>query len=84
MNWNRKLWGVEYFSKGKSSHLISSTWGGQAGTYPEEPTRALLFNTRRQARAWCKTRNQWSKSRKDRCATWRFRPVRVIETVRKA
>lgn len=82
MSWNRKLWGVEFFSEGTKPHLIGTLWASRIGNYPEEPTRALLFNTRKQAREWCK-KNAWFGGRKDFCSKWHFRPVRVVETVRK-
>lgn len=75
-SWIRRLWGVEFSGKLTRPHLIGSLWAARASTYHEEPTRALLFCTRKQAREWCKSKNQC-------CADWRFRPVRVVETVKK-
>lgn len=86
MSWNRRLWGVEFSGDRKLTrpHLIGTTWAGRGGNYPEEPTRALLFNTRAQARAWCQAENAWCAARSDCCVVWRFRPVRVVEIVKKA
>jgi hypothetical protein len=89
VSWDRLLWGVE-FTGGMPDDppmLLGKAWSRMhtmnAGL-PGEPTRALLFNTRKQARAWCAGRNtEWSE-RTDSCRKWRVRAVRVRETVRKA
>lgn len=66
--------------------LLGSTWHelGRVVKYMGEPTRALLFQTREDARAWCRDKMRRYAGRSDCCGQWRFRPVRVIETVRKA
>ena len=82
--WDRRLWGVEWRS-GEDRLLIGGGWGGQMTdrpAYPGEPTRPLLFTTRAVARRWCATEQAKYTGRTDTCATWRFRPVRVRETVR--
>ena len=85
--WNRLLWGVLFSGlRGEEQILIGGTWAMDLGgnPYPGEPTRALLFQTRKQARAWCaEKRREWSTLQRDDCvARWRVRPVRVRETVK--
>ena len=43
-----------------------------------EPTRALLFCTREQAREWCRNRRERSEG-----LGWKFTPVKVRELVEK-
>lgn len=83
MSWNqKKLWGVE-FTNSNDKMLIGRAWHRHfGGTYQGEPARALLFTTRKAAREWCKEKRAQYAERDDLCAKWRFRPVRVRETVR--
>lgn len=80
--WDRRLWGVVYASpmarvvRHVDDHLIGSLWHATAkSSYAGEPTRALLFSTRHQARAWCAAQN------KTRSLQWKMRVVKVRETV---
>jgi len=86
MNWNRKLWGVEFTSNNGRKLLLGSLWYHEfthlRKYYDQEPTRALLFCTRKAAREWCKKEQAKYAHRTDCCADWRFRPVRVRETVK--
>lgn len=83
MSWNRLLWGVELSSPLSKPKLIGSLWHGQTPyPYPDEPTRALLFCTRKAAREWCRAEMAKCAWRCDYCSDWRFRPVRVRETVK--
>jgi len=83
--WDRFLWGVEFTGGVTAPVLIGSAWdGGCSPAYPDEPTRPLLFTTRVAARRWCTRKRAVYADRTDRCAAWRFRPVRVRETVREA
>lgn len=90
MGWRKALWGVEFKGSIKDDKpmLLGDQWHETVRRgrefYDEEPTRALLFRTRRAARAWCKGEMEKYAGRDDCCAAWRYRPVRVIETVRKA
>lgn len=86
--WHRLLWGVAFESMGgdHDAMLIGSLWADDLKSirYEGEPTRALLFCTRAQARAWCaKKMAGWREGRtaRDPVMTWRVRPVRVRETV---
>ena len=63
--------------------LIGSLWLSPTSSYAGEPTRALLFCTRKAARAYCRMEHAKYAGRTDICTAWRFRPVRVRETVRK-
>lgn len=85
--WRRAFWGVMFVTRQDKPHLIGSLFDNDERTCtrrPSEPTRALLFCTRRQAREWCRARNAEYASRRpgDICRNWRFRVVRVIETVK--
>lgn len=88
MRWRKKLWGVEF--KGSIDDdkpmLLGSAWHalGRSVKYAGEPTRALLFETREDVRAWCREQRQKNAGRADCCGQWRFRPVKVIETVQLA
>lgn len=85
MIWKTKLWGVE-FTGGRDDppRLIGRNWMSHVDDpYKGEPTRALLFCTRADARIWCNLKELQYVGRDDVCAKWRFRPVRVVETVKK-
>lgn len=84
--WDRLLWGVHFSSPfgDKEGMLISASWDSSvrhSRLYPGEPSRALLFCTREQARTWCKAQMAKYRGRTDCCKDWRFRPVRVRERV---
>ena len=84
-DWDRLLWGVEFSQPDERPFLVGEGWA----TYPAQPlydgqpTRALLYNTRKQARKWCSDQPRNYADRQDCCAKWRFRPVRVRERVTK-
>ena len=85
--WRRLLWGVEFSSGGTERPLlIGESWHSNVRpeSYPGEPTRALLFTTRSAARAWCARKLATYAGQTDSRALWRFRPIRVRETVVKA
>lgn len=80
----RRLWGVLFTGslRRDASVLIGRGWSAAPETpYPGEPTRPLLFTTRAVARAWCKAKEASYEDRQDLCTDWRFRAVRVRETV---
>lgn len=89
-HWDRNVWGVETVDSRGERHLLGVTWdegelerhrAGQIRT--SGPTRALLFCTRAQARAWCRQRNaRWREHNDPTVKVWRARPVRVRETVK--
>ena len=81
--WNRKLWGVEFSDKSSDEPvLLGSLWRTEKSIpYPDEPTRKMLFVTRKAARKWCKDQMQKYSNRTDCCKDWKFRPVRVREQV---
>lgn len=79
--WNRSLWGVELTGADGEKMLIGRVWDhrhDQSKYQPDEPTRALLFMTRKQAAEWCRAKRAVNKVK-----GWRFTAVRVIETVRR-
>jgi hypothetical protein len=87
MAWKRKLWGIEFTGSmpGDRPAIIGRTWDKHIEpTYSGEPSRALLFTTRQLAREWCHAKLAQFRGRKDFVARWKFRPVRVIETVEKS
>lgn len=89
MPWNRKLWGISFVGSLKEKpRLLGAAWDEGARASPAhyfgEPTRALLFTTRAQARAWCDVQHARYLTYYDKdhiCRQWRFRPVRVRERV---
>jgi hypothetical protein len=82
LTWDRNLWGVEFRGRFKEDPptLIGQAWHKAEGKnlYIWEPTRALVFCTREQAREWCKKKNEGSAH-----LGWRFIPVKVRELVEK-
>lgn len=88
MAWDRKLWGVMFTGALKADQpmLLGDAWHQSRGwpKTPDIPSRAMLFMTRAQARQWCSEQHAMNKGRQDCCAKWRFRPVRVRETVKPA
>lgn len=89
ISWEREFWGVVFSGSRPDDPpmLLGSRWhDGRRKVLDtaltEEPTRVLLFKTRREARAWCRQEHEAYKGRQDCCAKWRFRPVRVREIVR--
>ena len=86
--WNRLLWGV-VFTGGilrDPPMLLGGLWHDEArqfyGFYDGEPTRALLFCNRREARHWCsETNRKWQATNDPIQQRWRVSPVRVRETV---
>lgn len=85
MPWDRLLWGVLFYSGDDPPILIGYRCISEpchAAGHEGEPTRALLFNTRRQARIWCDETNQkWLERRDGSLELWRVRPVRVREII---
>jgi hypothetical protein len=82
MTWDRKFWGVEFKGGMKEDPpmILGAAWlhGKSPRRYDGEPTRALLFCTREQAREWCRNRRERSKD-----LGWKFTPVKVRELVEK-
>jgi hypothetical protein len=70
--------GIEFHGRGTNPPiLIGTAWNPNlVYNHPNEPTRALLFTSRKSARAWCKARESACKE-----LGWRFVPVKVRETV---
>ena len=81
MPWDRNLWGVEFKGGMKEDNpmILGEAWNGPSLERHEgEPTRALLFRTRKQARAWCQDRRKRNKTYK-----WTFTPVKLRELLEK-
>ena len=83
MSWHRRLWGVEFFHlRSQPPMLLGQGWDTpDHADYPGEPTHALLFTTRAQARTWCTAKQLTYVGRTDGCGAWRFRAVPVWERV---
>lgn len=87
--WSHLRWGVVFLTPesetGYRARMIGSLFHDEAGKspYPGEPTRALVFHTRRDAREWCEAENaKWRDYPVGHiCRNWRMRVVRVRETV---
>lgn len=86
MKWRKELWGVMFRGSLPTDRpmLLGSAWHEVArlSRYFGEPPRALVFQTREDARAWCRDQHRKNAGRNDCCAEWRFTPVRVVEIVR--
>lgn len=88
--WDSRQWGVVLSTRDRPGcghsdpMLLGSGWDRTPRTgHVGEPTRALLFTTRDQARAWCDVKNAGNLARGDDYGrACHFRPVRVRETVR--
>lgn len=84
--WNRRLWGVRFTGSDGRSFLIGNSWhraNNMANKgYPGEPTRALLFCTRAQARTFCREQRKSAMLTGGVCEKWRYAAVRVRETVK--
>ena len=81
-SWNRHLWGIWFTSKEtESGFLIGTAWANWCEDprprSPNEPSRALLFKTRTEARTWARTANMhWSYLK-----FWTVKAVKVREIV---
>ena len=80
-SWNRILWGVKFTDSTGRVLMIGDGWDHYCRHHNGEPSRPLLFMTRDQARAWCKSTNANYKGENDDCEKWKFTPVRVREIV---
>ena len=83
MAWNRLLCGVEFADRHKGRFLLGTAWMNPPpkAQYEGEPTRPILFTSRKLAREWCKNKQAQYAGRTDFVAKWRFRPVRAREKV---
>lgn len=81
--WSCIHWGILFVPnfRDEPPTLIGRAWLSPTmpKPYPEEPSRALLFKTRTQARAYCRRQHE---KYKDSCPHWKFKPVKVRETVK--
>jgi len=78
--WDRLLWAVAFKSPGTNQpFLVGESWHAvRLAAYVDEPTRALLFRTRRTAREWAKAKTLDSKRHS---TGWKLWAVRVRETL---
>lgn len=87
--WDRLLWGIQMQGSDARDRpmLLGEAWTdleARPGPGFGEPSRALLFTTRALARKFCNAQHAKYAGRDDCCAKWRFKPVRVRETVQVA
>lgn len=76
--WNNIYWGVLFRCPGTGPFLVGETWHKvRPPAYDGEPLRPLLFNTRKQARAWCAAEMTRYASAPQTYLNWRVRAVRV-------
>lgn len=77
--WDRLLWAVSFWTGRREAFLCGESWHAvRPAACEDEPTRVLLFKTRRAARAWAKMKFRECKRHSDE---WHFRAVRVREAV---
>lgn len=84
---DRVVWGVLFDGfKGEPTKMIGGGWHPElrGARYDGEPTRPLLFTSRRLARVWCQEQRAKYADRPDFVREWRFRPVRLRESWRLA
>lgn len=80
----RQLWGIQLKTLKNDrpiGPLFDSWHDVRQPFYEGEPTRPLLFVSRRLAREWCKQRRARYADREDDCAQWYFKPIRVKESL---
>lgn len=78
-SWSHQYWGVLLLSDGKEPILISGSWHPKIKyTYEGEPSRPVLFTTRKLARIWCKELNEMCKH----VSIWKFKVVKVKYNVK--
>ena len=86
MSWNRKLWGILFLGGDRSDPILIGGMWEQAMKrirYDGEPTRALVFMTRKDARKWCAVKNDdYAHSNDSIVRKWRCKVVRVSEVVK--
>jgi hypothetical protein len=79
--WVRMHWAIVFKTNFDRYSMIGTTWDKRGREVPKtEPTRPLLFRTRKQAVDWCREQNAYWHST-DYGKKWRVKPVRVIESV---
>lgn len=82
MKISRKLWGIKLTQKSNGhSFLLFGGWHEAMikSHYKGEPRWAVLFETRIDAREWCKNKN--NEYKKHNCDNVVFNVVRIIETI---
>jgi len=83
-SWDRKLWAIEFSDPLTPPMIIGGSWHPlNKVQYDGQPTQPVLFRTRAKAKKWCKEQKEKYDSYPagDVVKRWRFRPIRVRETV---
>lgn len=82
---SRIFWAIRFDGSSGDPMVIGTAWHKEANErnkgYVGEPSRALLFKTRMQARKYCAARRKEYATIGGVCAKWRFTPIRVRESV---
>ena len=78
---SRIVWGILLKSKGETIGPLYCAWKQNYELqYTGEPSRPLIFNTRKQAREYCRdTHARWLYH--PHCSQWRFSVVKLIESL---
>lgn len=73
-------WGAAWEVPGCSTQFIPRSFDSYVANVsrPTEPGRPLLFVTRKQAREWCKLKNEYWRELGGEMSRWRVKPVKVI------
>lgn len=85
--WQGVRWGVARDTVGSKEppSLLGEGWHDELWRkkpdFEGQMPRVLMFQTRAQARAWCRAQRAKYTERSTWCARWRFRPVKVSESV---
>lgn len=78
----RVFWGIAFSGASDvEPSMIGSTWHrGWSQQDNAEPSRPMLFRSRKAAREWCADRHAEYSQRQDSLRFWRFRPIKVRES----
>jgi hypothetical protein len=85
--WDRVFWAIRFTRamRGDMPMLLGTAWHKEANErnkgYVGEPSRTLLFKTRKHARQYCAAQMASYAARGDVCSKWKFTPVRVRELI---
>lgn len=75
-----ECWGAAWEVPGCETIFIPRSFDANGGGFSRqtEPGRPMLFLTRKQAREWCKAKNEYWRELDGEIARWKVRPVKVV------
>jgi hypothetical protein len=74
-----ECWGAAWEVPGCETQFIPRSFGTADWSFRKtEPGRPMLFVTRKQAREWCKAKNEYWREFDGEVSRWRVRPVKVV------